>query len=47
MNVYEVITERILEELEMGVVPWRRPWEQVGSKNVATGKKYRGITQRQ
>ena len=43
MNVYEVITSRILEQLESGVVPWRRPWEQVESKNVATGKKYRGI----
>ena len=43
MNVYEVITERILAQLESGVIPWRRPWEQVESKNVATGKKYRGI----
>lgn len=43
MNVYEVITERILEQLEAGVVPWRRPWEQVESKNITTGKKYRGI----
>ena len=43
MNVYEVITARILEELERGVVPWRRPWDQVASKNVATGKKYKGI----
>ena len=43
MNVYEVVTARILEELERGVVPWRRPWDQVASKNIATGKKYRGI----
>ena len=43
MHVYEVITERILEELEKGVIPWRRPWDQVASKNIATGKKYRGI----
>ena len=43
MTVYEVITERILEQLESGVVPWRRPWTMVESKNVATGKKYRGI----
>ena len=43
MNVYEVITERILGQLEAGVVPWRRPWTMVDSKNVATGKKYRGI----
>ena len=43
MHVYEIITERILEELEKGVIPWRRPWDQVESRNVATGKKYRGI----
>ena len=43
MNVYEVITARILEQLEAGVVPWRRPWDQVESKNIATGKKYRGV----
>ena len=43
MNVYEVITERILEQLEAGVVPWRRPWEQVESRNITTRKKYRGI----
>jgi antirestriction protein ArdC len=43
MNVYEVITSRILEQLESGVVPWRRPWTMVDSKNVATGKKYRGV----
>ena len=43
MNVYEVITARILEQLEAGVVPWRRPWDQVESRNVATEKKYRGI----
>ena len=43
MNVYEVITARILEELERGVVPWRRPWDLVESRNVATGKKYRGV----
>ena len=43
MTVYEVITARILEQLEKGVVPWRRPWTMVESKNVATGKKYRGV----
>ena len=43
MTVYEVITARILEQLERGVVPWRRPWALVESKNLATGKKYRGV----
>ena len=43
MTVYEVITARILEQLDRGVVPWRRPWDLVESRNVATGKKYRGV----
>jgi antirestriction protein ArdC len=25
MNVYEIITERILRKLEEGTVPWRKP----------------------
>ena len=25
-SVYEMITERIIEELENGVIPWQRPW---------------------
>lgn len=25
-NVYEIITNRIIEELEKGVIPWRKPW---------------------
>ena len=43
MTVYEIITARILDQLNGGVVPWRRPWALVESKNLATGKKYRGV----
>lgn len=25
-NVYEIITQRILDQLEKGVIPWQRPW---------------------
>ncbi len=25
-SVYEIITEKIIEKLEKGVVPWRKPW---------------------
>ena len=25
-NIYELVTNRILEELEKGVVPWHKPW---------------------
>jgi len=43
LNVYELVTQRILEQLEQGVIPWRKPWR--GSKpiNYMTRKAYRGI----
>jgi antirestriction protein ArdC len=43
-NVYEIITERILEKLEQGTIPWQRPWSG-GScpKNLVSGKEYRGV----
>lgn len=33
MNVYEMVTERIIEQLEHGIIPWQKPW--TGSKNGA------------
>ncbi|WJE22415.1 ArdC family protein [Bacillus cereus] len=26
MNVYEIVTNTIMEKLEKGVVPWRKEW---------------------
>jgi antirestriction protein ArdC len=46
MNVYEIITERILGKLEEGTVPWRKPWQggEAGMpRNLPTGHPYRGI----
>ncbi len=43
MNVYEVITDQIIEKLEQGTVPWHRPWSADGPKNLLSGKSYRGI----
>jgi antirestriction protein ArdC len=46
MNVYEIITERILQRLEQGTVPWRKPWhggEAGMPRNLHTGHLYRGI----
>jgi antirestriction protein ArdC len=46
MNVYEIITERILQRLEQGTVPWRKPWhggEAGMPRNLVTGQPYRGI----
>ena len=46
-NVYEIVTERIIESLAKGVAPWRKPWRAAGAqgmpKNLISGKPYRGI----
>lgn len=44
MNTYEIVTEKILNLLEHGVVPWRRPWTAAGlPRNLVSQKTYRGI----
>ena len=44
MSVYEIITNRIIEALEKGVIPWRKPWIGGGiARNFITKKPYRGI----
>jgi antirestriction protein ArdC len=44
MDVYAIVTEKIISLLEQGVVPWRRPWTGGGlPRNVVSKKPYRGI----
>ena len=46
MNVYEKVTARIMEILETGTVPWRKPWQSSeGPRNLLSKKPYRGINQ--
>jgi antirestriction protein ArdC len=44
-GVYAIVTEQILQALDNGVVPWRRPWggKQLMPKSATTGKQYRGV----
>jgi len=42
-SVYEIITARIIEQLERGVVPWRKPWRAELPMNLISGKPYRGV----
>jgi len=44
-KVYQVITDRILERLESGIVPWQRPWNAKTDwpKNLVSKREYRGI----
>lgn len=46
MDVYEIITNRIVESLEKGTVPWQCPWQRgkYGQpRNFVSTKPYRGI----
>ena len=41
---YDVITARIVEKLEQGTVPWRKPWNvETGAPRNIRGTHYRGI----
>lgn len=46
-SVYEMITERIIEELENGVIPWQRPWSGTHSRayNRISNKPYSLLNQ--
>ena len=45
VDVYQLVTDRIVSLLEQGVIPWRKPW--TGTDGVptsySTGKPYRGV----
>ena len=44
MDVYAIVTEKIINLLEQGVVPWRRPWTSIGlPSNLVSKKPYKGI----
>ena len=46
-SVYELVTERIIEQLENGVIPWERPWTGVksGAFNRISKKSYSLLNQ--
>ena len=44
MDVYAILTEKIINLLEQGIVPWRRPWTGTGlPRNLVSIKPYRGL----
>lgn len=49
-DLYREVTDKILERVEAGTAPWRRPWGRArhpdapeGPFNAATGRPYRGV----
>lgn len=47
MDIYTIITNRIIEQLEEGIIPWRKPWSGVsgGAFNRITKKPYSLLNQ--
>jgi len=44
MDVYQIITERIVTQLESGTIPWRRPWSAGRQpQNLVSKRAYRGV----
>lgn len=43
--IYDMVTKTIIECLEKGVVPWKKPWHQLQSVpvNAITNRPYRGV----
>jgi antirestriction protein ArdC len=43
-DVYQIVTDRIIRELQKGTVPWHKPWTETGlPQNLITKRPYRGI----
>jgi antirestriction protein ArdC len=44
LDVYAMVTDRIIAQMEKGEVPWRKPWvDGQAPTNLISGKPYRGI----
>jgi antirestriction protein ArdC len=43
-DVYAIVTDRIIKQLEQGSIPWKKPWTGLGlPRNLITKHPYRGI----
>lgn len=45
IDIYQMVTERVIKTLEVGKIPWLRPWHSSWPSNIATGKEYQGVNQ--
>ena len=44
-RIYQMVTDRIIDQLEKGVVPWEKSWKSIGGapRNLISGYFYQGI----
>ena len=46
MDIYAAVTDRIIEQMEQGIIPWQKPWIASGKAiSHATGKAYSLLNQ--
>ncbi|MCK5279118.1 MAG: DUF1738 domain-containing protein [Cyclobacteriaceae bacterium] len=46
IDVYQMVSDLIIEKLEQGIIPWKQPWNDYGPAiNYISQKPYRGINQ--
>ena len=44
VDVYQLVTDRIIKQLEQKIIPWRKPWTEAGvPQNLISGRPYRGV----
>jgi antirestriction protein ArdC len=43
IDVYQIVTDRILQLLKEGTIPWKQPWTSGLPKNLISKKPYRGV----
>lgn len=47
VDVYQIVTDRIIELLEAETIPWKKPWIEAGLPcNVITKNFYKGVTKK-
>ena len=45
MKVVQIVNDKIINQLQKGVVPWRKPFGPRGAYSVSTGKSYSILNQ--
>ena len=46
-NVYQMVTDRVIEQMQQGIIPWHRPWTGAadGAMNYVTRRPYSLLNQ--
>ena len=42
-DIYEMVTDRIIEQLEKGYIPWQKPWTGVHDGAYCRATFYKGL----